>query len=265
MAKVQTLPAETGFEMRDSFIDPATNAVVQVQETQVSNLMSLELQIATSMTSMMLALRQVRDERLYLLRSDTFEDYLRMIGIAPRTARRQLQIADAFGDSKSFSEISKLPQTLLLEVAKNDDLAQQLRDGEVRTADGEILSIEEIVNSGNVKLKSELEKSQKNFRNYKKKYEEADEDRKLRSAELNEYKERLGKDFTRITKKKDAMAALFAAEGEINSVIATLDQIDTDEVEVVGKLGSLIGQIKYAMDALEDKWMPHFAKAEESK
>lgn len=262
MAKAQTLPVETGFEMRDSFIDPVTNAVVQVSEAQMRKLTELEVRLSYSITNLMLDLKALRDEKLYLLRCDTFEEYLRMIGVAPRTAYRQLQIADAFGDSKNFSELSKLPQALLLEVAKNDDLAQQLRDGEVRTSDGEILSIEEIINSGNVKLKAELEKAQKGFRNYKKKFEEADEDRKLRSAELDEYKEKLGSDFVRISKKKDAMAALFAAEGEINSVVTTLDRIDNDDVEVVGKLGALIGQIKYAMDALEDKWMPHFVKGE---
>ena len=151
---------------------------------------------------------------------------------------------------------------MLLNAAKNEDLAAQLCEGELRTADGEIISVEEIVNSGASKLKAELEKIQKNYRNYKKKYEAADEDRKLKDSELEEWKNKFGpENYMRITKKKDALSALFSVEGELNSVIQTLDSVESADVEVVAKLGALIGQIKFAVDALEDKWMPHLVGA----
>jgi len=251
-------------EIRESYIDPATDTEITVSAEQRVALAEMEIQIASSLTTLMLGLKRIRDSKLYLLRSDTFDEYLRMIGIAPRTAYRQLQIADTFGKSEHFEELSRLPQTMLLEAAKNNDLAAQLCDGEVKTADGEILTIEEIVNSGAAKLRAELEKTQKGFRNYKKKYEAADEDRKLKDSELAEWKDKFGpENYIRITKKKDALGALFSAEGEIGSVVQTLDSIDSTDVEVIAKLGALIGQIKFAVDALEDKWMPHLVSGAE--
>lgn len=258
MAK-KNLPVVDAFsELRDSYIDPDSNKVVKVNDELVRELTSLEIQLAASMTNLMLTLKKVRDSKLYLLRCDTFDEYLRKIGMAPRTARRQLQIADTYGSSKHFDELSKLPQSILLDAAKNDDLSAQLCEGEVKTLDGEILTIEEIVNSGAAKLKAELEKTKKNLSNFKAKYEEADEERKLNASELDAWKDKVGEEnFIRITKKNDAIAAIYAAEGEIENVVRSIDSIETSDVEVISKLGALIGRIKYAADALEDKWIPH--------
>ncbi len=251
--------------IRTSYIDPDSEKVVKVNEEQARELAALEIQLAASVTNLILTLKKVRDSKLYLLRSDTFDEYVRMIGLAPRTAYRQLQIADTFGSSKHFEDLQRLPQSILLEAAKNDDLVQQLNDGEVKTHDGEILTIKEIVDSGAVKLRAELEKYKKSSANFKSKFEAADEERKLFASELEGWKEKIGpENFQRISKKKDAMAALFAADGEIANAIRSLNSIESDDPEVISKIGAVIGLLQYGAEGLQDKWMPHLVKASEA-
>lgn len=132
------LPAEiiSGNMLLDDILDCETGEVMDIAET-VAELEVCEQQIALGFIQTALALKTIRDKKLYLARCNSMKEYISITfndEFSLRTAERYLRIADAFNES-TFKKFKGTPMKLLLEITGSDELTDEANDPESNAAD----------------------------------------------------------------------------------------------------------------------------------
>ncbi len=251
--------AELNIEnMPKSVTDPETGLKVKVTKEMIMVLMNAERVITTNMEQLALALKTIRDDKLYLLYEiGSMGEYLeKRFSFSERFGYSLLKFADVFGDSKHFSEIMHQPRRLLELASKDDNLAKQLKDGEVTMPDGTRLSLKELKKEFANELVSELERTKSDLKATKK---EARENKQLAEEQgktLAHYEDSLAEgNFKKITKKKEVMAELFAIDAQAADMVKRLDSIESEEPEVVSQLVKTLTGVLAGFSQVQNKHM----------
>lgn len=238
--------------------DPSTGKKIKVTQDMIAAAINAERQITGAFEQIALALVQIRDLKLYLLSGfETMSEYLeKRFAFSERFGYQLMKYADVFGDSKYFPQIMQQPRKLLEIAANNDDLKQQLKDGEVTLHDGTRLTLKELKKELANELVAELERTKTDLKAAKK---DAREHRQLaeeQSKTILNYEESMGEDaFKKITKKKEILSTLFAMDAQAAEMIKTLDAIESEDPEVVARLEAVLTAILAGASQTQNKWM----------
>ena len=110
------------------YVDQETGETVVLTDDDRNLLISIEQQLALHWIQFSLALKTIRDKRLYLLRCASMRDYcIEHLKISRGHMYRYLQAADTFSETvlKKISK-SNVPMTSLLQLAKDDDIREMI-------------------------------------------------------------------------------------------------------------------------------------------
>lgn len=212
------LPAE--------IVDTETGEVIGADSE--SKLIFFEQQIAAGCIQIALALKAIRDERLYLVRCGSMKEYIEdYLPISLRNAERHLQIADAFSD-KALEKFHGTPMTVLLEISRNDELLEQANEPD---ADSEDI----------VKKIREQERKK-----YQKKMEKNEEVIQGQDTLLNDLRDRINEKEDEIDKLKKTIHSLIGKKDVDPSRVVFITQkkeamgvIDESMVMILDALGTL--------------------------
>ncbi len=114
--------------------DPKTGQTYKVTPEMIIAFELCEQKIRTSMASIALSLKEIKDNQYYLIIGlTTMEEYLSERFTKSRSqAYFYMKLADAYADSPHYEEIIKLPQKILTESFKDENIVKQLQKGEFR-------------------------------------------------------------------------------------------------------------------------------------
>lgn len=216
------LPAE--------IIDDEYGEVLNSADTE-SRLVFFEQQIASGCIQIALALKIIRDEKLYLARCSYMKEYVETyLPMSLRNAEKHLQIADAFSSQalEKFSKLKKTPLTLLLEISRNDELLEEANDPDSEA--------DEIVRKAR-------EQERKKFQ---KKLEKNDDVIRGQDAILTDLRDRVNDKDEEIAKLKDTIQDLIGKKDVDPSRVVFITQkkeaigvIDESMVQILDSLGTL--------------------------
>ncbi len=228
--------------------------------SDLAELSELERHIEYNFQSIAVSLKKIKDKKLYLLRECiSFEEYCQnFVPFSASTAKRYVLIADKFSSSPHFDQIAQLPKSALVELAKDTEFTSMLNDGEIRTADGEIISIDALIAQGNIAMQTELAELKKKLEQKKSEVEIASQKLQLVETERDVLLQN-NTDLPKLKKKKEIEAMLHRLKSESTSIISGLNQVEpsTDPV-ICSEVGALLGQLLGGLTMLRDEWIPYF-------
>lgn len=193
-----------------------------------TRLVFFEQQIAFGCIQIALALKTIRDERLYLARCSSIKEYIEeYIPISLRHAERHLQIADAF-NSKALEKFKNTPLTVLLEISRNGDLLEEANDPDIDADD----VIKKVRDQEKRKFEKKLDKNREVIQG--------------QEALLEDLRERVGEKETEIARLKWTIQDLIAKKDVDPSKVVFVTQkkeafgvIDESMVQILDSLGTL--------------------------
>ena len=122
--------AETG-----QLIDSETGEIINTTDME-RRLVFLEQQIGLSAMQIAQALKEVKDERLYLCRGyKSMKEYVEdCLPLSLSAVKRYLQIADSFSE-KAMQKLAGTPIKLLLEISRNEELKEEANSEDAEAND----------------------------------------------------------------------------------------------------------------------------------
>ena len=236
-----------------------------------------EHQIAAGATQMAIALKAIKDEKLYLAREyDSMEAYIKdCIPLSLRTVQYYLQIADALNE-KTLEKFSGTPMKLLIEISRSeelreeansddadaDDVVKKAREYEKKRYEKRISEYKEIIDAKETLLQDLRDKSQEVINR------KDDEIDKLKNA-VQSMAARDGIDPDRlvfVTQKQEAIALI---EDILTSTLRQLSDItniphDLMDPELTGRLTYAVSAIKSGIGRIEDTFFIELKTANEN-
>ena len=239
--------------------DPATGLTQPVTEQMIQSLLISEEKIKIGMSEIALALKNIKDQKLYLiLEIPTMEEYLSERWTKSRTqAYFYMKLADAYSSSPHYQEIASLPQKILNESFKDFNIVKQLKKGEYKDQEGNTYTFCEISKMGNQEFQKKFILEKNKNKELKNELERAKQDIQLNETTLKTYHELKDNNerFRQITSEKETLGTLLDVQGQIALISRKLNQIETtDNLEAVSLVSSIIGALAGLTDSLEDKW-----------
>lgn len=238
--------------------DPTSGKKIKVTQDMVATLVGAERQITGGLEQVALGLHTIKKEKLFLLYGlDGMDEYLdQRFQFSPRFGYSLMKYADVFGDSKNFAEIMRQPRKLLELAADNDDLKQQLKDGEVTMPDGTMVTLKELTKSMALQMTTDLDIAKKDLKAEKKKARDLQQQLEEKSKMVDHYESGMADgDFKRLTQKKEILSELFATEAQVAEIIKRLDSIESEEPEVVARLEAVLTSLLAGASQVQSKWM----------
>ena len=271
-------------EIPDTVIDPETGSEIQVTDEMRVALMTVEQQMRQSFMMLGLALRTVRDQRLYLLRAcGSMEEYLiEYFSGSVRAGKQLIQVADRFHDMPDKEQFFSLPKAQLLELAGHPETMDQFRDGEmavesglVTLPDGELVTFEALVNRLRAELKDEQATTEKKLNkkindlkqkvggkdqtieNLNQQVLELNEDVDRRSATIQDLLQSKDIDpdkIVLITTRKKAVSVLEDRGRMIRHMLGEIQSIDKNliDAELAATIRTLVASIEVGLNQLRD-------------
>ncbi len=257
--------------MAAEIVDEETGEVFNAAEME-KQLLFFEQQIAFGCVQIALALKSIRDEKLYLFRCKSMKEYMsEYLPMSPRHAERHLQIADSFSD-KALKKFTKTPMKLLLEISRDDELLafandpdseadkviKKARELEKRKYEKKIADMEDIIDGKEALLEGLRDQTT----------QKDTEIEKLKNA-LNKIVSDKGIDPAKaifITQKKEALALIEEAFSHISGLLGDISNIPQDlmDAELTSKLTYTVAAVKAGIHRVEDAFFMQLANANES-
>lgn len=238
--------------------DPLSGKKIKVTQDMVVMAISAHRQITGGLEQVAIGLWTIREHKLYLLYDcESMEEFMeRHLQFSRASGYRLLKFADVFGDSKHFAEIMQQPRKLLELAADNDDLKQQLKDGEVTMPDGTMVTLKELTKSMALQMTTDLDIAKKDLKAEKKKARDLQQQLEEKSKMVDHYESGMADgDFKRLTQKKEILSELFATEAQVAEIIKRLDSIESEEPEVVARLEAVLTSLLAGASQVQSKWM----------
>jgi hypothetical protein len=244
--------------------DPETGIQVQVTREAVSQMLQAETQISNSMSVLAMSLKTIRDNKYYLFRGcDSFKEYTeRFLMYSPRHTQRLLSIADSFCDSEHFNDIASLPHRFLEQVRKDAAKADQLKNGEYTDSEGNVITLDELKEMSNAELTNEVRQLKAKTKNLKQdvtKFKLESEENKKLADELEQLAG--GERIRAIKDKREILSTLMSARGSMSVTIQELNNIETEDPEIINEFSGVITGAITALSALQDKYFHHLLSA----
>ena len=238
--------------------DPKTGQTYKVTQEMIIGFERCEQNIRTSMASIALSLKEIRDQKYYLLIGlTTMDKYIEeRFTKSRRQAYFYMKLADAYSNSPHYEEITQLPQKLLTESFKDENILKQLQKGEFRDNEDNIYSFDEISAMGNQDFQVKFTSEKKKLKDLKIELEQAKQEIELNTTRIKGYEEIAGSErIQKITSEKETLKSLYHTQGLIAQIAEEMDRIEVhDNIEIVSLIKSMIGQCAGLIDAVEDKW-----------
>ena len=239
--------------------DPKTGLTIKVTPEILQLFEICEAKIRYSLAEIAMALKCIRDNKLYLLLEiESMGEYLSERWTkSKKQAYFYMKLADAYSDSPHYQEIASLPQKVLAESFKDENMIKQLKKGELTDQEGEVYTFEEIKRLGNKEFQIKFTAEKRKVKEMKTELEQAQQDIKLKNQMIqahDDLKENNAK-FQRITSEKETLRLLHYHNGLIAQIASDMDQIETSpSIEAVSQVKAMIGNLAGLIDAIEDKW-----------
>lgn len=257
--KNELVPAVIDSEMQAEIVNDETGEVFNRADVE-SRLVFFEQQIASGCIQIALALKTIRDEKLYLARCKSMTQYMEeFIPISLKHAEKHLQIADAFSGG-ALEKYKKTPMNLLLEIARNDELLKEANDPESE--------VDEVIRRAKEqekkKLQKKLDKNDEVIRgqeallaDLRGRMREKDEEiHKLKNSiqSLISKKDIDPSKIVFMTQKKEAMGVIDECMVQILDCLGTLNNIPYDllDAELSGKLSQCVSAVEAGVRRLVD-------------
>lgn len=242
----------------DSVVDPTTGVLVSFSQEDHFALIEAENDIGNSIWKLSMSFKRIKDRKLFLLRGYTsFKDYVETnMRFSISQANRYLKIADTFGDSKNYRQISELPMSKLLAVAKDVSLVDK-----IKTSDFSEEELKNYVNDETVRLQEENARLRAEKDKIKNKLARSEEKLKTANDDIKHYKATVGSElYEKITNREEAIKELDIVDVDITKAIQTLQKIQSDDPVVVQKIGEILGGISAYLNSVEPIFLPKFNK-----
>lgn len=243
-----------------SVTDPKTGEKIKVTQSMIAMAISTERQITSGLEQIAMGLWSIREHKLFLLYNlDSMEAYLdKRFRFSRGFGYQLLKLADVFGDSKHFADIMRQPHKLLALAAKDDHLAQQLKEGEVTMSDGTVTTVADIEKNLAAKIVKDYEKTKNKNTQLSTDLDETK--KKLKDVEtvVKNYEDRAevsDEYFKKITDKSAALREVLSIQAEASSMVRRLDSIDSEEATVVAELASTLSMVLAGFSQVQSKWM----------
>lgn len=273
--------------LADAVKDPETGTILQFSEEEKLELLFCERQMKVGFMQIAIALKTVRDKKLYLLREcDSMRTYIEdFVHFSYRHAHRLMRLADTFGDAR-VDILESFSQDSLLEIAQNPAVASDLNgadvvDGEVRLPDGEVLPLVEFTARIRREIKRAAEKTEGKLQRridvmsaaIKTKddaiahYEHAISEENDRARKLEKTIETLSirKDLdahilTFITHKKEAVRLIDEITPQVLELLGRVDGIPKDlvDAELAGQVSFFLAAVESAVQRIRENYQPYF-------
>lgn len=243
-------------EIGEIVTDPETGQELIASETTINELLTAETYIKTGLLTISLALKKIRDNKLYLLRGmNSLQDYAtNFLSFNYRHAKKILQIADTYGDSPHFEKISQLPMNTLLKA--DDDLVQQLKEGEFRDSEGNVWSFEEIGDMKNKEMNNELKRLLQQNSSLKKDLIKVKENAEQNQKLVELYESQDGKMLEKVKSRNEAQQIILHSRGALAKAIDDLSRIELTDADIVRDVVGMIGGAIVGLSTIHDEWMP---------
>lgn len=259
--------------LADSVKDPETGKLIHFSEEEKRDLLFCERQMKVGFMQIAIALKTIRDRRLYLLREcDSMRAYVEeYVQFSYRHAHRLMHLADTFGDAKT-DLLESFSQDTLLAIAQNPAVASDLNgadvvDGEVRLPDGEVLPLEEFTARIRREIQRNAEKKEDKLQRridtiaaeVKTKNEALAHYERL-IADGNEREKRLEETIESLSVRKDLDAHILAYITHKNDAVRLIADCTPAALELLGRVdgiprdlvdAELAGQVSFFLAAIE--------------
>jgi hypothetical protein len=244
-------------------IDPESNQQFVATKDAMLKFDQICARYMISTASQAIDLRTVRDERLYLIVCDSFKEFAEeFLHYSPQYCRRLINFANRFGDSEHFPKIASMDQRFLMAVSKDDELTEQLKSGEFKDAEGNTFSIDQLKEMIGTELQSKvrlLESEKKHWKGEAGKFKSQSEQYKKMSEDLENMPE--GARLKAITERNDIKATLAVVRGSFAASINDLNDIETEDPEIIQEYSGIVTGAITALSALQDKYFHHLLSA----
>jgi hypothetical protein len=237
--------------------DRETGEIITITPEMEQRLQALEFSIVSNWVQTAINIKTIRDERLYLVRCETFSEYVQgylreSLGISTSNIWKHLKIATTYSDTVLKKAAKGAPMQSLIELSRNPELVKDLNDGtaeiegdKVVYDDGTFESLAQV----RERIKKETAEA------YKKKLEEKDLHAKGRETILKDYQKRVQEQQHEIEKMKKAMARLIDQKGidpkHVMRITQKKEAINLIN-EVQRRIVEALGELSYIPDNLLD-------------
>lgn len=265
------------------YIDEATGEMISFTDGDQRELDLLESQVAAGYFQIAVALKTIRDRKLYLLRgNNSMKEYVENhFHQSYRTAQRYLQIADSFANSKNRDELQQLPFSKLLELSQSEYAVSALNDeseisdGFVQFNNGEKESLSEFIDRIRQEtlstvespddIKTKLKRKTEDLKNKKlilERMEQQIEEREAKIAELENAVNNLSNgtiDPSTIvvaSTKKQIIDLIANSEALTLKSLNQIDSLNQDlfDAEMCGRFSIAIGGIEATLQSIKSRW-----------
>ncbi len=262
--------------------NPENSEIITPQNPE-ARLLVLEQQIAFGYIQMSIAIKTIRDEKLYLVCGyDSMQSYgLDRLNIMPAQLYRHLKIADSFNE-KVLKKLSHMPMTALLKIAQDSEITEAINTGEI---DGDRVVYADGTSES---LTDALERARAGEqKKVRKKLEDAADKLSAKDRLIEDYQAKIGagkkkiddlnktiqdlatrKDIDPeklvfITQKREAVDLLEESEGRILQVFGSLGGIPHEllDPELTARLARLIASLEAGVQRIREQygaavWIP---------
>ncbi len=180
-------------DLTTSVRDKESGEVISITPEMQTKLNTLEFGIISNWVQTAISLKTIKDEKLYLVRSDSWGEYVReylheSLGFSERQVSRHLQIASTYSE-KVLQKASKgTPMQSLIDISRDPQLVEQFNEGEVEIDGDRVVYADGTFDS----LSAVRERVRKETaKKYQKQLEAKEIQAKGQDAMLSDYRERL--------------------------------------------------------------------------
>jgi len=274
---------------QDVILDPETNQPIVFSQEATFLLEECERRIKVAALEMGMALRRIRDDRLYLMRDcSSMEEYIMRAGIAVRTARLYMQLADRFHQLPQSDELLKANPQQVVKLLKDEDTFQKMKSGEISFESGKVILPDQATGEAieiplydylreqraklrvemkgeDEKTKEQLAKEREHKRSLKHELEEYQQSEMELLNKINALESTIRKltgpdtnpdDIVIVTTRKQAVDMLHRASVEISDYCGQIERIPQDLVdsELTGAITRTLASMDAALRRVTDAW-----------
>lgn len=266
-------------------IDVETGHEVAFTGEDIHDLKLFEQAIVSSWIQEAVALRNIANRKLYLLRDcASMKDYLMEYYNKSYTHAKRLLFITGKINPERLTDLTEVPMTKLLEIARNDGVVDMLNDGEANVegdrvvyADGSFESLDDVVNRAKREVRREEEHAQEKLKvklgkqkdvldgkdfmlkNLENQLQESIDRASRLEESLQSLMSEKGVDpktIVFVTHRKQAVDLIDESMREALKRMAAIDNIPKDlvDAELGGHMALAVSAVEAACERIRDNW-----------
>lgn len=235
--------------------DRDTGEVITITPEMEQRLQALEFSIVSNWVQTAINIKTIRDEKLFLVRCDTFSEYVQgylreSLGISTSNIWKHLQIATTYSDTVLQKVAKGAPMQSLIELSRNPELVRDLNDGSAEI-EGDRVVYDDGTFESLAQVRERIKKETAEA--YKKKLEEKDLHAKGRETILKDYQKRVQDQQGEIAKMKEAIEHVVNQKGiDADKIMFITQKKEALNLisEVQARIIEALGDLSYIPESL---------------